>query len=203
MQLYATRPKKGRRPEDLILWVEDPSIEASKELMSKVDLVLATGGAAMVKSAYSSGTPAYGVSAGNPVIIVAEDADIEDAAQKIFISKTFDYATSCSSDNSIVIHTSVFDKMVAAFQKRGGYLCSGEEKAKLHDWLWVASKKTGKVALNPEIIAVSAAKIAKDAGLSVPDGTTMLMVTEDKPGGNHWSGEKLSPVMTLWRYESI
>ncbi len=76
--------------------------------MRQVDLVLATGGAVMVKAAYSSGTPSYGVGAGNPVVIVAEDADVPDAAEKIVISKTFDNATSCSSDTSIVIHESVF-----------------------------------------------------------------------------------------------
>jgi sulfoacetaldehyde dehydrogenase len=195
--------KKVGAPEDMILWIEEPSVALSQELMSKVDLALATGGAAMVKSAYSSGTPAYGVGAGNPVIIVAEDADIEDAAQKIFVSKTFDNATSCSSDNSIVIQNAVFDKMVAAFEKRGGYMCNDEEKQKLHDWVWIPSKKTGKLALNPAIIAVSVEKIAKGAGLDVPADTTMLMVTEDKPGENKWSGEKLSPVMTLWRYDEF
>lgn len=190
-------------PEDLIQWIPQPSVPLSQELMSKVDLVLATGGAPMVKSAYSSGTPAYGVGAGNPVIIVAEDADIEDAAQKIFISKTFDNATSCSSDNSIVIHKDVFEKIVEMFKKRGGYLCNEQEKELLHKWIWMSSKKTGQLALNPAIIAVSAKKIAKDAGINVPDNTTMLMVFDNNPGDNKWSGEKLSPVMTLWKYDDF
>jgi sulfoacetaldehyde dehydrogenase len=104
--------KQVGAPLDLVQSIAEPSIPRSQELMRQVDLVLATGGAAMVKSAYSSGTPSYGVGAGNPVIIVAEDADLADAAEKITISKTFDNATSCSSDNSIVIHESVFDQMV-------------------------------------------------------------------------------------------
>ncbi|MBN2132442.1 MAG: aldehyde dehydrogenase family protein [Sedimentisphaerales bacterium] len=190
-------------PQDLIQWIEEPSVPLSQELMAHVDLVVATGGGAMVKSAYSSGTPAYGVGAGNPVIIVAEDADIEDAAEKIFISKTFDNATSCSSDNSIVIHSSVFDKMVEAFKKRKGYLCSDDEKKTLHDYVWVPSKKTGKLGLNPDIIAVSAKRIADGAGLKIPNDVTMLIVIDDQPGQNKWSGEKLSPVMTLWKYDTF
>lgn len=195
--------KKLGAPEDLIQWIPEPSVSLSQELMNKVDLVMATGGAAMVKSAYSSGTPAYGVGAGNPVIIVAEDADIEDAAQKIYISKTFDNATSCSSDNSIVIQEAVFERTVKALKKRGGYLCDDQEKEKLYNWLWVPGKKTGKLGLNPAIVAVSVKKIAGGAGIDIPDGTTMLMVADDKPGENKWSGEKLSPVMTLWKYEDF
>lgn len=195
--------KKVGAPEDLILWIEEPSVALSQELMRQVDVVLATGGAAMVNAAYSSGTPAYGVGAGNPIIIVAEDADIEDTAEKITISKCFDNATSCSSDNSIVIQADVFDKMAEAFNGKGGYLCNEEEKQKLYDWLWVPSKKTGKLALNTAIIAVSAKKIAKDAGLKVPDDTKMLMVLGDDPGAGKFSGEKLSPVMTLWKYDTI
>ena len=195
--------KKVGAPEDLVQWIKEPSVARSQELMRQVDVVLATGGAAMVKAAYSSGTPSYGVGAGNPIIIVAEDADIEDSAQKITISKCFDNATSCSSDNSIVIQNSVFEKVVEAFKAQGGYLCSDEEKQKLHDWLWVPSKKTGKLALNPAIIAVSAVQIAKDAGLDVPAETKMMMVIGDEPGKGKFSGEKLSPVMTLWKYETI
>lgn len=195
--------KKVGAPEDLVLWIEEPSVALSQELMRQVDIVLATGGAAMVNAAYSSGTPAYGVGAGNPIIIVAEDADIDDTANKITISKCFDNATSCSSDNSIVIQNGVFDKMAEAFKAKGGYLCNEEEKQKLHDWLWIPSKKTGKLALNPKIVAVSAKKIAKDAGLDIPDDAKMLMVLGDTPGAGKFSGEKLSPVMTLWKYNTI
>ncbi|MBU0478382.1 aldehyde dehydrogenase family protein [bacterium] len=195
--------RKVGAPQDLVQYIKEPTVELSQELMRQVDLILATGGAAMVKAAYSSGTPAYGVGAGNPVIIVAEDADIEDAAKKICISKTFDYATSCSSDNSIVIHRSIFDAMVEAFKKNGGYLCNDEERRKLEKWMWVPSKKTGKMALNPKIIAVSACKIALDADIEVPDNTSMLMVIGKNPGGDRFSGEKLSPVMALWKYKNI
>jgi sulfoacetaldehyde dehydrogenase len=195
--------KKVGAPLDLVQYIEEPSIDMSQELMRQVDLVVATGGAPMVKSAYSSGTPAYGVGAGNPVIIVAEDADIADAAEKITISKTFDNATSCSSENSIVIHESVFDKMVAEFEKQGGYLCSEDEKAKLEKWMWTPTKKTGHLALNPKVVAVSAKRIANDAGIEVPDDTKMLMVMGKNPGEGRFSGEKISPVMAIWKYRTI
>ncbi len=193
--------RKVGAPLDLIQSIEQPSIPGSQELMRQVDLVLATGGAAMVKAAYSSGTPAYGVGAGNPVIIVAEDADIADAAEKITISKTFDNATSCSSDTSLVIHDSVYDELVAQLKKQGGYLCNADEKAKVEQWMWVETGQPGKRALNLKIVAVSAKKIARDAGFDVPDDTRMLMVEGEELGVERFSGEKLSPVLALWKYK--
>jgi len=195
--------KQVGAPLDLVQSIAEPSIPRSQELMRQVDLVLATGGAAMVKSAYSSGTPSYGVGAGNPVIIVAEDADLAEAAEKITISKTFDNATSCSSDNSIVIHESVFDQMVEAFKKQGGYLCNVEEKAKLESWMWAKNEETGAVALNLKIVAQSAKKIAADAGIEVPESTKMLMVLGNGAGIDRYSGEKISPVMALWKYRDF
>lgn len=199
--------RKGLRmvsaPEDLVQYIQEPSINLSQELMRQVDLVVATGGAPMVKAAYSSGTPAYGVGAGNPVIIVAEDADLTDAAQKITISKTFDNATSCSSDNSLVIHASVFDRMVAELVKQGGYLCNPEEKQKLEKWMWPPSDKKGHLALNMKVVAVSAKRIAADAGIQAPDATKMIMVMGENPGMDRFSGEKISPVLALWRYQKF
>ena len=195
--------RKVGAPVDLVQFIEEPSVALSQELMRQVDLVLATGGAAMVKSAYSSGTPSYGVGAGNPVIIVAEDAELADAAEKIRISKSFDNATSCSSDNSLLIQAGVFDAMVAELKKQGGYLCSPEEKAKLETWMWIANPKTGEVGLNPKVVAISARRIAADAGISVPDSTRMLMVVGERPGEERFSGEKISPVLALWRYGTI
>jgi sulfoacetaldehyde dehydrogenase len=119
------------------------------------------------------------------------------------ISKTFDHATSCSSDNSIVIHASIFDKMLDAFKSNGGYFCTNDERDKLEKWMWTPNPKTGQVALNPKIVAQSAVKIAADAGLTVPEKTSMLMVLGENPGQGHWSGEKLSPVMSLWKYEKF
>jgi sulfoacetaldehyde dehydrogenase len=195
--------KKVGAPVDLIQHIEEPSIPRSQELMRQVDLVLATGGAVMVRAAYSSGTPSYGVGAGNPVIIVAEDADIADAAEKIFISKTFDNATSCSSDTSVVIHESVYEKLIDEFKKHGGYLCNADEKQKLENWMWVPTKEPGKLALNLKIVAISAKRIADDAGIEVPDDTSMLMVESEHAGVDRFSGEKISPVLALWKYKTI
>lgn len=195
--------KKVGAPEDLIQCVEDPSIPRTGELMAQCDLVLATGGGAMVKAAYSSGTPAYGVGPGNSVQIIAEDADYKDAAAKVALSKCFDNATSCSSENSVIVHDSFYNDFLEALKAEGGYLCSAEEKTKLEDWMWVENKK-GCRALNPKIVAQSAQKIAADAGLLVPEGTRLIIVeasgdvTKDR-----FAEEKLSPVLTVWKHSSF
>jgi sulfoacetaldehyde dehydrogenase len=191
--------RKVGAPTDLILNIEEPSIELSQELLRVTDLVVATGGGAMVKAAYSSGTPAYGVGAGNAVVIVDETADLAAAAEKIYLGKTFDHATSCSSENSAVIQESIFDQMVDNFEKHGGYLCSAEEKARLLNVMWPDG-----VHLNKDIVAQSAKKIATMAQLNVPEDVTFLMVVSEKVGREDmFSSEKLSPVLTLWKYQSF
>jgi sulfoacetaldehyde dehydrogenase len=183
-------------PEDLVQCLREPSIAATGELMSMVDLIVATGGAGMVKAAYSSGTPAYGVGAGNSVTIVDETADQADAAHKIKLSKTFDNATSCSSENSAVIQVGIYDTMVRRLRDEGGYLCSPEEKARLQATMWPDGAH-----LSREIVGQSAQKIAKLAGIDVGDGVSFLMVEGAAVGPEDlFSGEKLSPVLTLWRF---
>lgn len=187
--------KKYGVSEDLVIAIEEPTMEASNELMKQCDLVVATGGAALVKTAYSSGTPAYGVGAGNAVIVVDSDADLKDAAMKIRMSKTFDFATSCSAENSVVIQEGVYNDMVEALKAEGGYLCNAEEKALLQNALWVDGH------LNPKIIAQSAPTIANIAGIQVPEDTKFIMVEETGIGADHpFSGEKLSVTMTLFKY---
>ncbi len=105
-------------------------IAATQELMQLADLIVATGGAAMVKAAYSSGTPAFGVGVGNSVHVVDETADLADAADSIAAAKTFDYATSCLADNSVVAHDDVYDELVALLKARGGYLCTAAPEAR-------------------------------------------------------------------------
>ena len=190
-------------PEDLIQIIEEPGIELTNELMRQVDMVIATGGGPMVKAAYSSGTPAYGVGPGNAVQIIAEDADVADAAAKVAVSKVFDYATSCSSENSVIVQDSVYDKALGELEKNGAYLLTAEEKKRLQDWMWKPNKK-GKVTLNPAIIAQPASKIAADAGISIPEGTSILLVEGELPVDNDpFSGEKISPVLTIWKYGSF
>jgi sulfoacetaldehyde dehydrogenase len=171
--------------------------------MQAVDLVLATGGSAMVKAAYSSGTPAYGVGPGNSVQIIAEDADVVDASKKVALSKTFDNATSCSSENAIIVHESIYKQVIDQLIIEGGYLVTKEEKVQLKQWMWRPNKK-GYETLNPDIVAKSAYVIAKDAGLSVSEDRTMLLVEGDMPiETDHFSEEKLSPVLTVWRYTTF
>lgn len=186
-------------PLDLIQCLEEPSIELTQALMKEVDLIVATGGAGMVKAAYSSGKPAYGVGAGNSVCIVDESADLDDAAHKIFLSKTFDLATSCSSENSVVIQESIFDIMVKKLEENGGYLCSAEEKEQLGKAMWPDG-----IHLNKDIIAQNARTIARIAGIDLPQDKKFLMVMGEKIGAEDlFSGEKLSVVLTLWKYSSF
>lgn len=195
--------EKVGAPKDLIQVIQEPSIPLTNELMKQVDIVVATGGGAMVKAAYSSGTPAYGVGPGNSVQIVAEDADIEDAAAKITLSKCFDNATSCSSENSVIVQESVYDRFMDALIAEGGYLCNEKERETLEQWMWRPNKK-GVVALNPRIIAKSAQVIAADAGLSIPQQVRMIMVEGAHPlEEDRFSEEKLSPVLTVWKYGSF
>ena len=185
-------------PEDLLIPIEEPTMETSSELMRQCDLILATGGSGMVKAAYSSGTPAYGVGVGNAVVVVDETADLKDAAHKAMLSKTFDYATSCSTENSMVVEESVYDKFIEYLQQEGGYLVNNEEKEKLQKGMWVNGQ------LSREIVAQSAQTIGKVAGIDIPDDKRFIMVEETGIGLAYpFSGEKLSVVMTLYRYKGF
>lgn len=187
-------------PEDLIINVDELSLDATKELMKQCDLVLATGGAAMVKAAYSSGTPSQGVGAGNAVCIVDETADLKDAAVKIQRSKTFDYATSCSTENTVAIQESVYGAMVKELEAAGGYLVSPEEKVRLRDALW--DPATG--VLNGKIVAQPPQAIARIAGIKLPEGKSFLMVEEDGYGPDHpFTREKLSVTMALLKWKTF
>ncbi|MGI6226040.1 MAG: aldehyde dehydrogenase family protein [Peptococcales bacterium] len=191
--------KKVGAPEDLVQIIEEPSIDLTNELMKQVDLVVATGGSAMVKAAYSSGTPAYGVGPGNSVQIIAEDADVADAAAKVAMSKVFDNATSCSSENSIIVHKDIYNKVLEELIKHNGYLLNREEKKKLGAWMWRLNKN-GHIGLNPQVVARSAIKIARDAGFEIPDNTRILLVEGEMPVvSDNFAGEKISPVLTIWK----
>ena len=194
--------EKVGAPVDLIQIMEEPTRETTAELLQKADLIVATGGGAMVRACYSSGTPSHGVGPGNAVAIIAEDADVADAIEKVSLSKVFDYATSCSSENSIIVHESVYDQALEELRKNDGYICNAEERDTLEKWLWVPNKK-GKIAINPKIVAQSVDVIAAAAGLSIPEGTEMLVVTGDADIENdRYAEEKLSPVLTIYKYKT-
>jgi len=185
-------------PADLVLSIDTPSLELTNELMRQCDRVLATGGGAMVTAAYSSGTPALGVGVGNAVITVDATADLDDAAEKIRLSKTLDLAASCSSDNPVLLEAPIYDDMLAKLISQGGYLVNEEEKAKLQATLWHDGH------LNTAIVAQSAQKIASVAGIDLPQDRCFFIVPEQGYGKEFpFSGEKLTVVMALYKVDSI
>ena len=186
-------------PADLVQAIEIPSLELTNELMAQCDRVLATGGGAMVNAAYSSGTPALGVGVGNAVITVDDTADLDDAAEKIRISKTLDLAASCSSDNSVILVESIYEEMISKLKDKGGFLVNEEQKQKLKETLW---DEEGH--LNTAIVAQPAEKIADMANIEIPEGTGFYIVPEKGWGKEFpFSGEKLSVIMALYRASDI
>jgi sulfoacetaldehyde dehydrogenase len=191
--------EKVGAPVDLIQVLEKPFIERNQMMMSAADLIISTGGAGSVKAAYSSGKPAYGVGAGNSVAIVDETIPAAQAAEKIVASKTFDNATSCSAENSVVIHESKWNEMLDTFKKLGGYLCTAEDKAKLKDAMWPDGEH-----IEGKIVARSAKVIADAAGIAAPDDVRFIMVLGQEPiAQEKFADEKLSPVMTLWKFSDF
>ncbi len=185
-------------PADLVIPIETPSVEKTNEVMKQCDRVLATGGNPMVLAAYSSGTPALGVGVGNAVITVDDTANLDDAAEKIRISKTFDYAASCSSDNSVILFDKIYDAMLEKLQAQGGFVVEGENKTKLQNTIWVDGH------LNTGIVAQPASKIAGMAGIDLPEDKVFFIVPETGFGEDApFSGEKLSVTMALYRAKDI
>jgi sulfoacetaldehyde dehydrogenase len=188
---------KAGLPRDLVQMLPAPiTKEATAELMRQADLVVATGSQSNVRMAYTSGTPAFGVGAGNVATIVSASANLADAARKIAISKTFDNATSCSSENSVVIEEAVYEPMLAALAECGGVLLDAEETTRLQATMWPEGK------LASQCTAKSATTIARLAGLErvAAQSPAFLMVVETGFGPEHpFSGEKLSPVLTVYR----
>jgi len=184
-------------PEDLVQSLPAPSLAKTQELMRQADLVVATGGAGMVRAAYSSGTPAYGVGVGNAVHVVDETADLAGAAAAIMAGKTFDYATSCLADNAVVAHADVYDELVQRLAGSGAHLCDQPQKDALRSVMW----PDGGPVPSIKVVAKSAAHIAGLAGFAVAEDCPMLLVEEDGSGPDHpFSGEKLSVVLALYRY---
>lgn len=182
-------------PRDLVQMLPAPiSKAATQALMQQCDLVVVTGSQSNVRNAYTSGTPAFGVGAGNVASIVDETADCDDAAEKIVRSKTFDNATSCSSENSVVLVDGVYDRMLAALAARGAVLLDAQQKAAVQQLMWPDGK------LSSRAIGQSAQGIAQGAGLDDLGEPRVLMVEESEVGPAHpYSGEKLSPVLTVYR----
>ena len=185
-------------PADLVQSLPAPSLPKSQELMRQADLVVATGGAGMVHAAYSSGTPAYGVGVGNAVHVVDETADLADAAAAILAAKTFDYATSCLADNAVIAQAGVYDELVQRLTDAGAHLCDQRQKDALRAVMWPDGGPVPAMA----VVAKPAARIAELAGFRVDPGCPMLLVEETGTGPGHpFSGEKLSVVLAIYRYD--
>jgi sulfoacetaldehyde dehydrogenase len=185
-------------PADLVQILPAPSLAATQELMRQADLIVATGGAGMVQAAYSSGTPAYGVGVGNAVHVVDETADLTDAASAIITAKTFDYATSCLADNAVIAHADVYDELIRRLTGASAHLCDEQQTAALRAVMWPDGGAVPAIA----VVAKPAAHIAELAGFTVPPDCPMLLVQETGAGPEHpFSGEKLSVVLALYRYD--
>jgi sulfoacetaldehyde dehydrogenase len=193
--------KRVGAPPDLVQMLAAPvTKESSTELMRESDLVVVTGSRANVRAGYSSGKPALGVGAGNVAVIVDESADVVDAAAKIMASKIFDNATSCSSENSVIIHAKIYDAMLAALAQQGGALLTATEKATLQETMFPGGH------LSAAITAQAVSRICAIAGLTRPAlaGAKCLLVEETGSGPDYpFSGEKLSPVLTVYRADSF
>ena len=188
-------------PLDLVQMLAAPvTKESSTELMQQADLVVVTGSRANVRAGYSSGKPALGVGAGNVAVIVDDSAEVKDAAAKIMASKIFDNATSCSSENSVIIHAKVYDAMLAALAQQGGVLLTAAEKATLQKTMFPGGH------LSSAVTAQTVSRICAIAGLTRPAlaGAKCLLVEETGTGADYpFSGEKLSPVLSVYRADSF
>jgi sulfoacetaldehyde dehydrogenase len=188
--------KKLGVPEDVLQVVERPSIPLANELMAKCDLTIATGGPAMVKAAYGSGKPAYGVGAGNATMVIDETANVEEAARNTRISKTNDNGSGCSADGNLLVDSRVYDAFLGRLQAEGGYLVDEDEKTKLQAAYWDAEGRR-----TADTIARDAAVIAKKAGIDLPDGKTFFIVPERLIGKAHpFSTEKLGVVLSIFKF---
>ena len=184
---------KAGAPEGIIAWIDVPSLELTNMLMQSVDTILATGGPGMVKSAYSSGKPALGVGAGNTPAIIDESADIELAVNSIIHSKTFDNGMICASEQSVILVDKMYDKARTEFVKRGCYVLNEEEKEKVRKTIIING------ALNAKIVGQSAYKIAKLAGVDVPENTKILIgEVASVDISEEFAHEKLSPVLAMY-----
>lgn len=197
VQLMRDALEREGAPADIVQCLTNVNIPMTKALMERADLVLATGGKDMVKSAYSSGTPAYGVGAGNSTMIIDETADVAEAARNTMLSKTSDFGSGCSADGNLIIHESIFDKLLDQLVKEGGYLANEEEKTKLRAVMW--DKEGHRL---PTTVALAATKLAEIAGFNIPADCKFIIVRGDEIGKQHpYSGEKLTTLLAVYKYE--
>lgn len=185
-------------PEDIIAWIDVPSLEMTNLVMKECDIILATGGPGMVKAAYSSGKPALGVGAGNTPAIIDDTADILLAVSSIIHSKTFDNGMICASEQSVIVLDKVYEAVREEFAARGCYFLQGAELEKVRKTIIING------ALNAKIVGQRAVKIAELAGVTVPEGTKILIgEVESVELSEEFAHEKLSPVLAMYRAKDM
>jgi len=186
-------------PADLLQCIEQPSIPLSQALMAGCDLTIATGGPPMVRAAYGSGKPAYGVGAGNATMLIDDTADVVEAAKNSAISKTNDHGSGCSADGNLVVAASIYDALLDRLQAEGGYVVNEQEKAQLRAAYWDDNGRR-----TADTIARPAAVVAAKAGIALPAGKTFLIVPETNIGKAHpFSTEKLGIVLAVFKYSGF
>ncbi len=189
---------KAGAPEDIIGWIDEPSVPLSNFIMKEADIILATGGPGMVKAAYSSGKPAVGVGAGNTPAIIDASANIELAVNSILLSKTFDNGMICASEQSCIVDKKIYDKVKKEFIKRGAYFLKDDEIDKVRKTILING------ALNAKIVGQSAYNIAKLAGVEVPESAKVLIgEVESVEIEEEFAHEKLSPVLAMYKSENF
>ena len=197
IQLMREALEREGAPADILQCLTTASIPMAKALMASADLVLATGGQPMVRAAYSSGTPAYGVGAGNATMVIDETANIEEAAHNTMLSKTSDFGSGCSADGNLILEESIYDKMLEQLVKEGGYLANQEERDKLRQVMWDAEghRLSNTVAIAPQ-------QLAQIAGLNIPADRKFIIVIGDGIGKEYlFSGEKLTTLLAVHKYK--
>ena len=189
---------KAGAPEGIIAWIDVPSLEMTNLLMRESDIILATGGPGMVKSAYSSGKPALGVGAGNTPAIIDSSADIVLAVNSVIHSKTFDNGMICASEQSVIVLSDIYDKVKREFAQRGCYFLNEDETEKVRKTIIING------SLNAKIVGQKACRIAELAGITVPEGTKILIgEVQSTDISEEFAHEKLSPVLAMYRAEDI
>ena len=190
--------ERAGAPKDIIAWIDEPSLELTKLLMTNVDIILATGGPGMVKAAYSSGKPAIGVGAGNTPAIIDESADVVLAVNSIVHSKTFDNGMICASEQSLIVHQSIYQAVKEELIKRGCYFLSLDEAEKVRRVICVND------SINPKIVGQSAYKIACMAGIEASPKTKLLIgEIESVEKTEVFTWEKLSPILAIYKTKSF
>ncbi len=199
VDLFNAALAKLGAPEGLIQIIDEPSIELTNELMKKVDVVVATGGMAMVKSAYSSGKPAFGVGVGNVQVIIDDDADIKDAIPKIVTGRAFDNGIICSAEQTVMVPEGKYEQALAEFEKNFCHVIrDGGQRDRLREILFVNG------VANKDVIGQSAATIAKLAGIDVPENTMVIVVTATGIGSaDLLCKEKMCPVLSILTYKNF